>query len=173
MSTTSFEPATDDIVPASRSRRRTLIRVAAGLAVVAAFGAGIAIGQTGVNGASDSISATGPADSYQLTSSSYNVSPASNSQQIHALCGDGYHVAGNWNNDPIKAPENGVAGANWVPTLTIHGADIVQGSASGYQQNGTDSNGHPTYQGVDVRLHNISLIHSHAGSFTWTCDANS
>ena len=84
MSTTSFEPATDDIVPASRSRR-TLIRVAAGLAVVAAFGAGIAFGQTGVNGASDSISATGPVDSYQLTSSSYNVSPASNSQQIRLL----------------------------------------------------------------------------------------
>ena len=116
-----------------------------------------------------------PQDSYQLTSSEYKVSAHSNSQQIHALCGDGYHVAGKWGNNIVTSPYGArylASSAYWVPSLTIHGDWITQDSATGYQQNGADSNGNPTYQGVDVRLENLSLISSHTGSFTWTCNAN-
>jgi hypothetical protein len=126
--------------------------------------------------------------SYQLTSSTYSVAAVHNTGRLTGECAVGYHVEGAWGTpigatpDPANLapgpanltpdPANLTGGAVWSPNVTAHGDWISVSTTSGVAQNGTDSNGHPTFQGLSVQLYNASLIHSHDGSFTWTCDPN-
>jgi hypothetical protein len=110
--------------------------------------------------------------SYQVTSSTMTV-PVNplNYPRSHGLCGDGYHVAGDWRIDPDGA------GRVYQPAVHANGdSDIyIYGFGSGVDrdsQNGTDSNGRPYYRGLYVTLGNHSWTQAKQGSFTWTCEPN-
>lgn len=118
-----------------------------------------------------------PGSSYVLTSSKINVAAHSDSQQMHGECADGFHVAGKWGGGGIvtSLPNSRPVqfGGQWTASgLAAHGSYISIGATIGQNQNGTDSNGKPTYQVIDVRLSNTSLLSSHTGWFTWTCNSN-
>ncbi len=107
--------------------------------------------------------------SYQLTSSTMTV-PVNplNYPKSHGLCGDGYHVAGDWE-------KLGPATWEFIPSVHANGdSDIYIFStyADLNTQNGTDSNGRALYRGLEVTLGNHSWTQAKQGSFTWTCDPN-
>ena len=125
---------------------------------------------------SEELQATTAGSSNVQTSPKYNVSAHGDSQQIHGDCAEGFHVAGSWDGGIVTSVP-GARGARsaktWTPTgLEAHGNYIYVDEAVGQQQNGTDQDGSPTYQVVDVRLSNASLISSHTGWYTWTCNSN-
>jgi hypothetical protein len=107
--------------------------------------------------------------SYQLTSSTMTV-PVNplNYPRSHGLCGDGYHVAGDWKFDPFAHEEY------YAPAVHANGDSDIYVYAAGPDdnQNGTDSNGRALYQGLYVTLGNHSWTQAKQGSFTWTCDPN-
>jgi hypothetical protein len=131
-------------------------------------------GCQGASSADEELEGVTAQGSVVLTSASHNVSAHGDSQQIHGDCGDGYHVAGRWDGNIIT--KQGAAAADggvWTPSgLEVHGSNIDLDSAVGQQPNGTDANGNTTYQVIDVRLKNVSLIHSHTGYYTYTCNPN-
>ena len=148
---------------------------AAALALACSVGLLTACTSESVTG--EDMQPTATESSYVLTSSKYNVSKFSDSQQIHAECADGSHVAGSWISGGIVSrtagTKDGQSNEMWKASgLDAHGDDMSVDTADGQQQNGTDKNGDPIYQVVDVRLWNGSWISSHTGWFTWTCDAN-
>jgi hypothetical protein len=109
--------------------------------------------------------------SYQLTSSTMTV-PVNplNYPRSHGLCGDGYHIAGDWNLDPFA---HGVE--IYTPSVHANGDSdiyVYDAQPDGNSQNGTDSNGRPYYRGLYVTLGNHSWTQAKQGSFTWTCDPN-
>jgi hypothetical protein len=142
----------------------------------------IAATTTGVIAALASI-VTAPASaapaSYQLTSSSYHIDPLHTSTHT-GECADGFHVDGEWKLSGRLGAIPGFAGSSelvggdevWNANLTPHGDWITVWNFSGQDQNGVDSKNNPTYQAVSVELLNSSVISSHDGSFTWTCDPN-
>lgn len=144
-----------------------------GLVAAAAAAVGALVMMVGVAPAS-----AAPA-SYQLTSSSYRIDPLHTATHT-GQCADGFHVEGVWQSGGIVTTIPGFAGSSeavggaqvWNPTLTAHGDWIEVWNYSGQDQNGVDSYNNPTYQAISVELLNTSLISSHDGSFTWTCDPN-
>ena len=157
--------------------RRTIRTAAIALGVAAATGLGLAT--AGAHPPDTDTTAQEPTaqeptaqelTSYQLTSSTMTV-PVNpfNYPRSHGLCGDGYHVAGDWHRDS----DSGV----WFYQPAVH----ANGDSDIYvftlwvdhdSQNGTDSNGRPFYRGLYVTLGNHSWTQAKQGSFTWTCDPN-
>ena len=145
---------------------RRIVRTAA-IVLGAAAATGIGLATAGAT--PDAATAQDPA-SYQLTSSvmTVPVNPL-DYPTSHGLCGDGYHVAGDWYFDQEEL--------YWYFQPSVHAngdSDIYVQNAHPdlNSQNGTDSDGRAYYQGLFVTLGNHSWTHSEQGSFTWTCDPN-
>ncbi|MGR7026502.1 hypothetical protein [Geodermatophilus sp. URMC 62] len=145
--------------------RRTVRTAAIVVGASAATGLGLAT----AGAQPDATTAQAPT-SYQLTSSTMTV-PVNllDYPKSHGLCGDGYHVAGDWNFNQT--------GFVWIYSPAVHAngdSDIyIYGSYVDLNsQNGTDSNGRAYYQGLYVTLGNHSWTQAKQGSFTWTCEPN-
>ncbi|MGI3785139.1 MAG: hypothetical protein ACRYG2_30640 [Janthinobacterium lividum] len=149
----------------------------AGAALALAGSLGLLTGCTSESVTGEDMQPVATESSYVLTSSKYNVSKFSDSQQIHGQCAAGSHVAGSWVSGGIVSRTADSKGEQsnkvWQATgLDAHGDYMSIKEADGQQQDGTDKNGDPIYQTVDVRLANASWVSSHTGWFTWTCDSN-
>jgi hypothetical protein len=107
--------------------------------------------------------------SYQITSSPVTVpvDPLSY-PTIGGQCASAYHVAGDWVTPPGQPTQ-------YAPSVHANGDSdiyVLDAEADLDSQNGTDSNGYPYFQGLDVTLGNHSWLHAKTGTFTWTCEPN-
>jgi hypothetical protein len=145
--------------------RRTVRTAAIVMGAAAATGLGLAT----AGAQPDAATAQAP-QSYQLTSSTMTV-PVNplNYPTSHGLCGDGYHVAGDW------VRPSGQWIEQYLPSVHANGdSDIYVNDTHPDEssQNGSDSNGRPYYRGLYVTLGNHSWTQAKQGSFTWTCEPN-
>jgi hypothetical protein len=110
-----------------------------------------------------------PPPSYSMTSPTISV-PVDPLEypNTHGICADDFHVAGDWyagpNEDLIYTPSAHATGDSDVYIFDL--------SVDENTQNGTDSNGFPYYQGLNVTLGNHSWLHAKSGAFSWTCEPN-
>jgi hypothetical protein len=150
--------------------RRSIRTAVIALGAAAATGLGLATaGAQPPDSATTAQEPTAPElTSYQLTSSTMTV-PVNplNYPTSHGLCGDGYHVAGDWYFDEI--------GGGWVYQPAVHANGdsdiyIFDSRVDRDSRNGSDSNGRAYYRGLYVTLGNHSWTQAKQGSFTWTCD---